>query len=74
MGKNKIDIRNEIKNKLHKMERFGESKYSAKLTGDVKSGIYSYSTATAYNRDCQRFADYVIQQHGNRYILSLIHI
>lgn len=68
MGKNKIDIRNEIKSKLHGMERFGESKYSAKLTGDVKHGIYSYSTATAYNRDCQRFADYVISQHGNRYI------
>lgn len=68
MGKNKIDIRNEIKNKLHSMERFGESKYSAKLTGDVKSGIYSYSTATAYNRDCQRFADYVIKENGNRYV------
>ena len=68
MGKNKIDIRNEIKSKLHEMERFGESKYEAKLTGDVKHGIYSYSTATAYNRDCQRFADYAIEQHGNRYM------
>lgn len=68
MGRNKIDIRQEIKSTLRSMERFGQSKYDAKLSGDMSSGIYSYSTALAYNRDCQRFATYAIEQHGNRYM------
>lgn len=68
MSRNKVDIRQEIKTALRSMERFGESKYEAKRTDLMKSGIYSFSTAKAYNRDCQRFADYVISQHGNRYI------
>lgn len=53
---------------MRSMERFGESKYEAKLSGEMKNGIYSYSTAKAYNRDCQRFATYAIEQHGNRYM------
>lgn len=68
MSRNKIDIRQEIKTALRSMERFGESKYEAKRTDEMKSGIYSYSTAKSYNRDCQRFADYAIEQHGNRYM------
>jgi len=53
------DLRQQIKDTLHSKERFGESKYQAKLDGTAKEGIYSYSTAKVYNRECQRFADYV---------------
>lgn len=59
MGRNKVDIHHEIKMTLRSKERFGESKYDAKLSGEMKNYIYSYSTAKAYNRDCQRFAEYV---------------
>lgn len=31
----------------------------------MKDGIYSLNTSKMYNRECQKFADYVIQQHGN---------
>lgn len=59
MSKNKVDIHQEIKSALRSMERFGESKFEAKHNGSMKGGIYSYSTAHVYNRECQRFADYV---------------
>jgi len=49
---------------LQSMERFGESKYDAKRSHTMQNGIYSYSTAKAYNRDCQRFAEYV-KEHGS---------
>ena len=62
----KKDIHKEIKDKLQAMERFGVSKYADKKAGITKSGIYSYNTAKAYHRDCQRFAEYVKEHspHG----------
>lgn len=48
---------------LQSMERFGESKYEAKRDGTMQYGIYSFSTAKTYNRDCQKFAEYV-KEHG----------
>lgn len=59
MGRNKVDIHHEIKVALREMERFGSSKYDAKKSGEMKNYIYSYSTAKLYNRECQRFAEYV---------------
>lgn len=58
-GKQRIDIHQEIKASLRSMERFGESKFDAKHNGTMKDGIYSYSTAHTYNRECQKFANYV---------------
>lgn len=58
-GKLQKDIHQEIKENLKAKERFSESKYEAKRSGTAASGIYSYSTAKAYNRECQRFAEYV---------------
>ena len=48
---------------LQGMERFGESKYEAKRNHQMQNGIYSHSTAKAYHRDCQKFAEYV-KEHG----------
>ena len=58
-GKQKIDIHQEVKANLRAKERFGQSKYEAKITGSMRDGIYSYSTAKVYNRECQKFASYV---------------
>lgn len=58
-GKQRVDLHQEIKHALRSMERFGESKYDAKRDGTAKDGIYSYSTAHVYNRECQKFAHYV---------------
>lgn len=58
-GKQRVDLHQEIKQTLRAKERFGESKYAAKKSGDMKDGIYSYTTARDYNRSCQRFAEYV---------------
>lgn len=58
-GKQRVDLHQEIKSCLRSKERFGESKYQAKKLGTAKDGIYSYSTAKIYNRECQRFAEYV---------------
>ncbi len=58
-GKLQKDIHQEIKENLKAKERFSESKYEAKRSGTAASGIYSYSTAKAYNREAQRFAEYV---------------
>ena len=57
--KQRIDIHQEIKAELRSMERFGESKYDAKKDGSYRDGIYSYNTARVYNRECQKFAEYV---------------
>ena len=64
--KQRVDIHQEIKQALKAKERFGESKYEAKRAGTAKDGIYSYSTAKIYNRECQRFAEYVkeVSPHG----------
>lgn len=59
--KQRMDIHQEVKMVLKEKERFGESKYAAKLNGTAKDGIYSYSTARVYNRECQKFAEYVKQ-------------
>ena len=61
MSKPKLDIHHEVKIALQKMESFGQSKYHDKLSGDTQGKIYSFSTARAYNRDCQRFATYVAE-------------
>lgn len=58
-GKQRVDIHQEIKQNLRAKERFGESKYEAKRSGTYKDGIYSFSTARIYNRECQKFAEYV---------------
>ena len=58
-GKQRVDIHQEIKQTLRSKERFGESKYAAKRSGTQKDGIYIYSTAHVYNRECQKFAEYV---------------
>lgn len=52
----------QIKEALRAKERFGESKYEAKKNGTMKDGIYSYSTAQVYHRECQRFAAYVAER------------
>lgn len=65
MGKSTINLRIEIKKTLKSKEKFGESKHSAKKNDTMKDGIYSLNTSKMYNRECQKFADYVIQQHGN---------
>lgn len=43
------------------MERFGESKFDAKISGEMKYGIYSYNSAKIYARECQKFANYVCE-------------
>lgn len=58
-GKQRIDIHQEIKKTLQAKERFGQSRYEAKKNGTAKDGIYSYSTAKVYHRECQKFAEYV---------------
>ena len=58
-GKQRVDLHQQVKQALHEKERFGESKYEAKRDGSYKDGIYSYSTARTYNRECQKFAEYV---------------
>lgn len=58
-GKQRVDLHQEVKAHLRSMERFGESKYDAKRDGTAKDGIYSYSTAKLYNRECQKFVEYV---------------
>lgn len=58
-GKQRVDIHQEIKKSLQEKERFGESKYDAKRSGTAKDGIYSFNTAKIYNRECQKFAEYV---------------
>lgn len=70
-GKLKKDIHQEIKDILRDMECFGESKYLAKQEGIAKDGIYSYSTARAYNRECQKFAEYVCQKSPDGRFTSL---
>ena len=65
MGKPTINLRIEIKKTLKSKEKFGESKHSAKKNDTMKDGIYSLNTSKMYNRECQKFADYVIKQHGN---------
>lgn len=60
-GKQRTDLHQQIKETLTAKERFGESKYDAKRDGTAKDGIYSYSTARIYNRECQRFARYVTE-------------
>lgn len=57
--KQREDLHQAIKKTLRDKERFGESKYQAKKDGTAKEGIYSYETARVYNRECQRFAEYV---------------
>ena len=58
-GKGLRDIHQEVKSTLREKERFGQSKYEAKQNGTAKDGIYSYQTAKIYNRECQKFAEYV---------------
>lgn len=60
-GKQRVDLHQQIKITLADKERFGESKYDAKRDGSAKDGIYSYSTAHIYNRECQKFAHYVAE-------------
>lgn len=56
---NKSDLHKEIGDRLRSMERFGASKYADKQAGVAGKYIYSRSTAVAYNRECQLFAEYV---------------
>lgn len=65
MGKPVINLKNEIKKILKSKEKIGESKHSAKQNDAMKDGIYSYNTAKMYNRECQKFANYVIAERGN---------
>ena len=65
MGKSTINLRIEIKKTLKSKEKFGESKHSAKQKDTMKDGIYSINTAKMYNRECQKFAKYVIAERGN---------
>lgn len=65
MGKPVINLKNEIKKILKSKEKIGESKHSAKQNDTMKDGIYSYNTAKMYNRECQKFANYVIAERGN---------
>lgn len=66
MGYKKVtNLRKEIKKTLKSKEKFGESKHSAKQNDTMQDGIYSRNTAKMYNRECQKFADYVIEQRGN---------
>lgn len=58
-GKQRVDIHQEIKNILRSKERFGHSRHDDKLVGIAKNGIYAYETARVYNRECQKFAEYV---------------
>lgn len=62
-GKQRVDLHQQVKQTLAAKERFGESKYEAKRDGSAKDGIYSYSTAHIYNRECQKFARYV-EEHS----------
>ena len=64
--KQKADIYQEVAQQLKGLHRFGESKFEAKQetrsagSGPVRlDGIYSFSTARAYQRECMRFAEYV---------------
>lgn len=68
MGKLKKNLRYEIQKTLQAKRKIGESKHSAKKNGTMQDGIYSYNTAIMYNRECQKFADYCIKQHGNSQI------
>lgn len=61
-GRQRVDLHQQIKHVLASKERFGESKYDAKRDGSAKDGIYSYSTAHIYNRECQKFARYVSER------------
>lgn len=63
--KSVTNLRYEIKKTLKSKEKFGESKHSAKQNDTMRDGIYSRNTAKMYNRECQKFADFVIQQRGN---------
>lgn len=65
MGKPVTNLKYEIKKILKSKEKFGESKHSDKKNHTMKDGIYSYNTAKMYNRECQKFADYVIAERGN---------
>lgn len=65
MGKPVINLKNEIKKILKSKEKIGESKHTAKQNDAMKDGIYSYNTAKMYNRECQKFANYVIAERGN---------
>lgn len=65
MGKPVTNLKYEIKKILKSKEKFGESKHSDKKNHTMKDGIYSRNTAKMYNRECQKFADFAIQQHGN---------
>lgn len=53
------DLHQQIKDNLRSKERFGESKLAAKRSGESSKYIYSHQTAHMYNRECQRFAEYV---------------
>lgn len=62
----KADIYQEVSKQLKQLHRFGESKHAAKQearstgSGPVRlGGIYSYSTARAYQSECMKFAEYV---------------
>ena len=55
----RVDIHQEIKIALREMETYGTSKHLAKEKKTYKENIYAYDTARAYNRDCQKFAQYV---------------
>lgn len=65
----KADIYQAVSRQLKSLHRFGESKFEAKQaaravgSGPVRlDGIYSFSTARAYQRECMRFAGYVAEK------------
>lgn len=59
MGRPKQDINNEVNKALKSMYAFGEKSYQSKKDGTRQQKIHSYSTARVYNKECQKFADYV---------------
>lgn len=63
--KQRTDIHQEIKKTLREKEKFGTSKYDAKVSGTMRDSIFSYQTAKIYNRECQKFAEYVREVSPN---------
>ncbi len=70
-GKQEKDIHAKIKTELRQMERFGEKRHGDDKLERQKSGIYSFNTARMYNRECQKFADWVCERSPEGRFTSL---
>lgn len=58
-GKFQPDIHQEVRSILESKKSFGSSRHDAKKGNNDRDKIYSYSTMKIYQRECQKFAEYV---------------